>query len=59
MADEFRNVCRAAIAHQPEPRFGIERHARHLTVFESQADDEVRLTVVSRADFGADDDGAR
>jgi hypothetical protein len=52
-------MCRAAVAHQPQSRFGVERHAGHLTVFESQAHDEISLAVVPRADFRGDDDRAR
>lgn len=58
MADEFRKMGRAAIAHQPQPRFGVERDARHVPVFESQAHDQIRLAIMSRADFGRDDDRA-
>ncbi len=58
MADEFRNVFGAAVAHQPQPRFGVEHDRGLATVLEPQPHDQIRLPVVSAADFRADDDRA-
>jgi hypothetical protein len=58
VADEFRKIRCTAVAHQPQPRFGIERDARHLTVLEAQTDDQIRLTVVTGAELRGDDDRA-
>jgi hypothetical protein len=55
MADEFRKILCAAVAHQPQSRFGVECHPRYLTVLEPKTHDQIGLAVVSRAEFRADD----
>jgi len=59
MACEFRKLGRPAVVHQPQPRFGVERHSRHLSVVVTQADDQIGIAIMAGTDLRTDNNRTR